>query len=146
MGRKIWREKTHLRAHLGQNFKNIIISSNVSLKLLWMVIFSLNKFEFAQRSIKCFAQNTIYNRNELLKHLVEKKVRIPKPSKSKKSLLRLPPPQKLHKLEETKTWSLWSTSSPLSRSILTVLYSPLTAALCRGPLDAWLKTYRVTRQ
>ena len=27
-------KKTHVRAHLGQNFKNIIISSNVSLKLL----------------------------------------------------------------------------------------------------------------
>ena len=42
----------------------------------------------------------------------------------------------LHKLERTKTWSLWSTSSPLSRSILTVSYCPLIAALCRGPLDA----------
>ena len=37
-GRKIWREKTHVRAHLGQNFKNVIISSNISLKLLWTVI------------------------------------------------------------------------------------------------------------
>ena len=31
---KIWREKTRIRAHLGQNFKNIITSSNFSLKLL----------------------------------------------------------------------------------------------------------------
>ena len=31
---KVWREKTRVRAHLGQNFKNIIISSNLSLKLL----------------------------------------------------------------------------------------------------------------
>ena len=35
---KIWREKTRVRAHLGQNFKNITISSNFSLKLLLMVI------------------------------------------------------------------------------------------------------------
>ena len=31
---KIWREKTRVRAHLGQNFINIIISSNFGLKLL----------------------------------------------------------------------------------------------------------------
>ena len=30
----IWREKTRVRGHLGQNFKNTIISSNFSLKLL----------------------------------------------------------------------------------------------------------------
>ena len=34
MGRKIWREKTRVRANLGQNLKNTIISSNFSLKLL----------------------------------------------------------------------------------------------------------------
>ena len=42
-------------------------------------------------------------------------------------------------MKMTKTWSLWSTSSPLSRSILTVLYCPLIAALCRGNLDACFK-------
>ena len=31
---KIKREKTRVRAHLAQNFKNIIISSNFSLKFL----------------------------------------------------------------------------------------------------------------
>ena len=31
---KIWREKTRVRGHLGQNFKNSIISSNFSLKML----------------------------------------------------------------------------------------------------------------
>ena len=30
----IWREKTRVRGHLGQNFKNTIISSNFRLKLL----------------------------------------------------------------------------------------------------------------
>ena len=30
----IWREKTRVRGHLGQNFKSTIISSNFSLKLL----------------------------------------------------------------------------------------------------------------
>ena len=32
--RKIWREKIRVRAHLGKNLKNIIISSNFSLKWL----------------------------------------------------------------------------------------------------------------
>ena len=36
--RKIWREKIRVRAHLGKNLKNIIISSNFSLKWLWTVI------------------------------------------------------------------------------------------------------------
>ena len=31
---RIWREKTRVDAHLGQNFNNIIISSNFCLKLL----------------------------------------------------------------------------------------------------------------
>ena len=30
----IWREKTRVHGHLGQNFKNTIISSNFRLKLL----------------------------------------------------------------------------------------------------------------
>ena len=34
MGRKIWREKTRVRANLGQKFKNIVISKNFSLKFL----------------------------------------------------------------------------------------------------------------
>ena len=46
---------------------------------------------------------------------------------------------KLYKHEKTKTWSLWSTSSPFWRSILTVWYCPLMEALCNGPLDACLK-------
>ena len=36
---KIWREKTRAHAHLGQNFNNITISSNLSLKLLSKVIY-----------------------------------------------------------------------------------------------------------
>ena len=35
---KIWREKIRVRAHLEKNLKNIIISSNCSLKLLRRVI------------------------------------------------------------------------------------------------------------
>ena len=39
MGRKnMAGEKICVRAHLGQNFKNIIISSNLSLNLLWKLI------------------------------------------------------------------------------------------------------------
>ena len=38
MGRKNMAGKTRVRAHLGQNFKNIIISSSFSLKLLLTVI------------------------------------------------------------------------------------------------------------
>ena len=67
------REKTRISAHLRQNFKNIIISSNFSLKLLLTVIQInfLPESVYICRSIKCFAQKTIYNRNELLKHHVE---------------------------------------------------------------------------
>ena len=59
--------------NLGQNFKNIIISSTFSLKLLWTAIlinFLPESVYIAKRSIKCFAQNTIYYRNEPLKHPV----------------------------------------------------------------------------
>ena len=57
--------------------------------------------------------------------------------KSKKQVHKNPRALDLQRPGKTKTWSLWSTSSPLSRSILTISYRPLMAALCRRPLDAY---------
>ena len=57
--------------------------------------------------------------------------------KSKKQVHKNPQALDLQRQGKTKTWSFLSTSSPLSRSILTVSYCPLIAALCRKPLDAY---------
>ena len=88
---------------------------------------------------KAFVQAIASNRRQPERWRKPKHKRLLVIYKSKKRVYKNPRALDLQRPGETKTWSLWSISSPLSRSILTVSYCPLIAALCRGPLDAYFK-------
>ena len=86
---------------------------------------------------KAFVQAIASNRRQPERWRKPKHKRLLVIYKSKKQVHKNPRALDLQRQGKTKTWSLWSTSSPLSRSILTVSYCPLIAALCRRPLDAY---------
>ena len=86
---------------------------------------------------KAFVQAIASNRRQPERWRKPKHKRLLVIYKGKKQVHKNPRALDLQGPGKAKTWSLWSTPSPLSRSILTVSYYPLITALRRRPLDAY---------